>query len=183
MSVEEMLASPILQVRIEGMEVAASDPTRWAAAVVATIDSFPNDSYFVYERIVTFGVLAAAALREMLSNTPSAQVAGCCQVCLAALGFADSAALLALVSSRSEWQYIACRHLAASNSPPIAAALLGELEGTSNAEDERAAALLQALTDLRAEVPSALRARLGASQSLPIRAALGGVHRPGSRAR
>ena len=60
------LASPDLQTRIDALKAAAAEePDAYAAPVVQQIENYPQDGYFVLERISLFGRAVIPYLRAL----------------------------------------------------------------------------------------------------------------------
>jgi len=152
------LASPNLETRIRALEdAAAEDPEAYAALAVQQLDAYPQDGYFVLERIGRFGRAVVPCLRALKAATRSPEV-----LLLSILGLAhfkevaepDMAVLIAAIHARSEYQHLACRAVSSLGLVSAGPALLTALRETDPDEHDRLQSLVQAIGQLGIEIPN-----------------------------
>jgi hypothetical protein len=155
------LRSSDLSVRIPAVERAARCGADHVEEVVELLDRFPEDGYFVLERIGRFGEAAVAPLLRLHAAARNPQIR-----LLATLGLAhfrrsvDDLALLECIHERSQYENLACRALAWIPCPSARPALIEELERMSATEGWRVVSLVLAIRALGGAVSKVEEARL-----------------------
>jgi hypothetical protein len=159
---DRALESPDLETRVGAIERAAHDPTKYAHRVAALIPRFPDEAYFVLERVHRFGSAIVPSLVELAKSTPSDLIR-----LLATLGLAklrqpvDTEILFRAIRERSDYQYLACVAFIWLGDKGALPELLSELHKTSAASDwDRTVSLINSIETLGGSIPRSERDRL-----------------------
>lgn len=158
----DRLYSKDLQTRLDAIEKSALNPAKYAANVVALLPHFPEEAYFVLERIGRFGESVIPHLLALLESADSEEIR-----VVAMLGLAhfkrvgNSTLLLKAISDRSQYQYLACRALSWLGHVQALPSLQCELSRTSpTTEWNRLVSLISAIEGLGGEITATERERL-----------------------
>jgi hypothetical protein len=143
-----------LQMRLAGVERAADDPSRYVEPVVALIERFPSDSYFILERIGRFGTAAVPYLQALARSTANEEVKLACTLGLAHFQAPiDLEILTDAIHNQSTYQHLACRALAWLKATPAIPMLLKELSGTDPSDGWRVVSLVNSIRELGGALP------------------------------
>jgi hypothetical protein len=180
MSDERLLAafqSADVEVRLSAVEQAAQAPTRYAKDVVDLIPRYPDEAYFILERIGRFGESAIPHLEALENSTEDADIRLVAVLCLAHFRRrVANTVLLDAIRCRSKYQFLACRALAWLGDSAVLPILLEELRVTSAAIDEDMATSLEsAISDLGGTIPPSERERLAAERLFFMRREVDGL--------
>jgi hypothetical protein len=158
------LRSTELSVRISAVERAATCGSEYVDAVVALLEAFPDDGYFVLERIGRFGEAALGPLSALYDRAETPQVKLLCALALAHFrrSVEGDRALLDAVRLRSEYEHLACRALGWLSSTAAVPMLVQTLEQTSPQEQDRIVSLVGVIRALGGEVSPSEQVRLRA---------------------
>jgi hypothetical protein len=156
------LRSRDVSTRIAALDQAALKPAQYAQHVVALIPLFPEDAYFVLERVGRFDPFIIPHLIELANSEPDGSIR-----LLTTLGLAhfrqpvDTDLLLKAIREHSKYQYLACKALAWLGDPVVLPELEMELQKTSATSDwDRLVSLVVSIEELGGEIPQSERDRL-----------------------
>lgn len=151
------LADPHQETRVRALEAAAAEaPEAYAALAVQLLGAYPQDGYFVLERIGRFGRAAVPHLRALRAATTNPEVQILSTLALAhfrEIAEPDAEVLISAVHERSEYQHLACRALSSLGVTSAGPALLAELRATGPEEHDRLTSLVPALLQLDIAIP------------------------------
>lgn len=160
----DLLQSADIATRVTAIERASHEPEKYAESVVALIPRFPNEAYFVLERVGRFGnaIIPHLAALEASSKDKELRL-------YAILGLAhfncevDCAPLLEAIHTRSDWEALACMALVHLWKPEFLPDLLKELRTTLPDKDwNRVETLIRTIEELGGEIPTSEMDRLSA---------------------
>jgi topoisomerase IA-like protein len=151
------LADPHQGTRVRALEAAAAEaPEAYAALAVQLLGAYPQDGYFVLERIGRFGPAVVPPLRALKAATTNPEVVVLSTLALAhfrEMAEPDAELLLAAIHERSEYQHLASRALSSLGVASAGPALLAELRATGTDEHDRLTSLVPALRQLDITIP------------------------------
>ena len=172
------LQAPDLITRLAAIDEAALDPQKHAQQVVSLMQLYPDDAYFVLERIPRFGDFIIPPLRELVKSCPDESIR-----ILATIGLAhfkqplDNQLLLKAIQDRSQYQHMACHALRWHGDQDVLPELMVQLHETSavsTSDRDRLISLISCIEALGGRVPPEERKRMIAEGQPVIRMMLDG---------
>jgi len=158
------LQAPDLIKRLAAIDKAALDPQKHAQQVASLMQLYPDDAYFVLERIPRFGDFIIPPLRELVESCPEESIRT-----LATIGLAyfkqplDNQLLLKAIQDRSQYQHMACHALRWHGDQDVLPKLMVQLRETSavSAPDrDRLINLISCIEALGGRLPPEERKRM-----------------------
>jgi hypothetical protein len=150
------MKSANLETRILALEqAAAEDAETYAKAAVLQIADFPEDGYFVLERIGRFGTAVVPHLRALETVTQDATIRLLCTLALADFNVPLNIEMLfRAIHERSEYENLACRALASLDVRSSVPWLVEEMAKTEVTAEWRLVSLVDAIRRLGGVIPS-----------------------------